>query len=113
MVKVEIMPSLEGEINKVFKAKSVEVFEYLKTLEVSPKKGKPLSRVGNIIIKELKYGSYRFYFITDAFQIRFLKIEELADLLLQFVRMSDKRTQQKTIDEIRKVLIDIGPQGFQ
>jgi|SRR3989338_2315758 len=112
MVKVEILPSLEEEINQVFRANAVEVFEFLKTLEQSPKKGKPLGSVGGIIIKELKYRNYRFYFITDAFKIRFLKIEELTDLLLQFVRMSDKRTQQKTINEIRNLLIVLGPQGF-
>ena len=113
MVKVEIMPSLEEEINRIFKGETIEILEFLKTLEQSPKKGKPIGRVGNIIIKELKYRSFRFYFITDAYQIRFLKIEELTDLLLQFVRMSDKKTQQKTIEEIRQVLLDLGPKGFR
>jgi len=109
---VEITPSLEVEINKRFKAKSVAIFKHLKTLESDPKKGKPLGRVGNIGIKELKYEGYRFYFITDAYQVRFFKEEELRDLLLRFVRMSDKNNQQKTIDEIREVLLKIGPEGF-
>ncbi|MFH1649164.1 MAG: hypothetical protein ABIA93_01300 [Candidatus Woesearchaeota archaeon] len=112
MAIVEIMPSLEAEIDKRFKAKSVEVLEFLKTLEHEPKKGKPLGRVGNIAIKELKYEGYRFYFITDAYQVRFFKEEELVDLLLRFVRMSDKRHQQDVIDEIREVLLKIGPKGF-
>jgi hypothetical protein len=38
--------------------------------------------------------------------------EKLADLLIRFVRMSDKKEQQKTIDEIREILIKIGPEGF-
>lgn len=113
MAVVEITAALEKEINKQFKAKSVEILQYLKTLEDQPKKGKPLGRVGNIAIKELKHEGYRFYFITDTYQVRFFKEDELIDLLLRFVRMSDKKSQQKTIEEIREVLLEIGPEGFE
>jgi hypothetical protein len=79
---------------------------------VQPKKGTTLGTVGGIVIKELKYEGFRFYFITDAHRVRFMEDKELIDLLLRFVRMSDKKTQQKTIDEIREVLITLGPKGF-
>ena len=36
----------------------------------------------------------------------------LTELLIRFVRMSDKKEQQKTISEIRKILINFGPDGF-
>jgi len=38
--------------------------------------------------------------------------EKLVDLLLRFVRMSDKNHQQETIDEIKQVLRTIGAGGF-
>ena len=37
----------------------------------------------------------------------------LKDLLIRFVRMSDKKHQQKTIDEIKKILIKIGQNEFE
>ncbi len=108
MARVEILPSLEEEINKKFKKESVTVFEFLKTLEKEPKKGKPLGVVGGIAIKELKYKSFRFYFIADAHKIQFLNKEELHNLLIRFVRMSNKKYQQENIDEIRKILLSTG-----
>ena len=49
----------------------------------------------------------RFYFIIDGYKLNFLSKEELIDLLMKFVRMSDKKSQQKTINEIREILIKI------
>ncbi len=68
------------------------------------KKGKGIGRVGNIAIKELKYKSFRFYFIVDAFRVRFYGTHELRDLLIKFIRMSDKNNQQKVINEVRDFL---------
>lgn len=112
MAKVIIMKSLEEEINKKFKGESVDIFELMYSLEQSPHKGKPLANVGGVVIKELKYKSFRFYFITDGFKIKCLYEKELADLLIKFVRMSDKKDQQKTIEEIKSVLRKIGENGF-
>ena len=98
MAKVKISDSLLNEIEKKFKGESHKVIDLLETLEENPKKGKFIAQVSGIVVKELKYESYRFYFITDNYKIRFLKIEDLKDLLIKFVRMSDKKTQQKTID---------------
>jgi len=96
-----------------FKKESIKVFELMKTLEDNPKKGKLLGSVGGIIIKELKYKSFRFYFIADGFKLKIFSKEELTDLLLKFVRMSDKNSQQKTINDIRKILLKIGPSVFE
>ena len=84
MAKVEIALSLFEEINKKFKQQSVEVLERLKSLESSPHKGKILGTVGGIVIKELKYESFRFYFITDGFKLKCMDQEKLVDLLFAF-----------------------------
>lgn len=112
MAKVIIISSLEDDINKRFKHQSVEIFELMLSLRDNPKKGKELGCVGGIVIKEIKYGVYRFYFITDGFKVKFLKSEELKDLMIKFVRMSDKDAQQKVIDEIKGVLRNLGTEGF-
>ena len=104
MAKVIITKGLEEEVNKRFKGQSVEVFELMLTLEDQPKKGKIVGVVGGIIIKELKYGVYRFYFITEGYKVKILKSDELRDLLIKFVRMSDKDRQEEVISEIKSVL---------
>ena len=112
MAKVIITKKLEAEINKTFKKESTKIFESMKNLEENPHKGKPVGQVSGILIKELKHGSYRFYFITDGFKIKMLQKEELTDLLIKFVRMSDKKSQQKVIDEIKIILRSLGEEGF-
>jgi alpha-acetolactate decarboxylase len=113
MAKVEITESLFIQIEKKFKHKSVEVLEHLKSLESSPKKGKILGTVGGILIKELKYEGFRFYFITDGFKLKYANKEEIIDLLLRFVRMSHKKHQQQTIEEIKHLLRTIGTEAFE
>ena len=113
MAKVEIIESLFYEINKRFKKESVTVLQHLKSLESSPSKGKLLGTIGGVVIKELKYKNFRFYFITDGFKLKYVDKENLVDLLLRFVRMSGKKYQQQTINEIKHVLYTLGPSGFE
>ncbi len=54
------------------------------SLKENSKKGKSLGCVGNILIKELRFKSFRFYFITNRYKIKLLKIEELSYLLIKF-----------------------------
>lgn len=112
MAKVEIIGSLAKEIQKKFKGESHKIVSLLRNLEENPHKGKFIGRAGIFTIKELKYKSFRFYFILDRFNINALSKEELIDLLIKFVRMSSKKYQQKTIDEIRNILLKIGVDGF-
>lgn len=112
MANVEIIYSLFEEIEKKFKEESHKIIDLLETLEENPKKGKLLESVGGIVIKEIKYKTFQFYFITDGYKLKFLKEEELTDLLLKFVRMSDKKYQPQIINEIKKILKTIGPKGF-
>lgn len=112
MIKVEILESLKSEVFKKFKGESKNIFKLMKSLEKNPQKGKILGSVSRIIIKELKYKGFRFYFITDGHKIKFLEAGDLQDLVMKFVRMSDKKNQQKIINEIKYVLRNLGENGF-
>ena len=112
MARVIITKKLEEEINKIFKKQSTEILESFKELEKTPHKGNIVGQVSGIVIKELKRENYRFYFITDGFKLKVLKQEELSDLLIKFVRMSNKKDQQKVIDNIKDILRNIGEEGF-
>ena len=112
MAKVIITKILEKEINKKFKSESIKILELMYSLKENPKKGKPIGCVGSILIKELKYESFRFYFLTDGYKIKLLKIEELNDSFIKFVAMSDKKSQQKVIDEIKTILKKFGTECF-
>jgi len=113
MVKIIIVESLEHEILKKFKEESSEIFDLIYTLKENPQKGKELGQISGIVIKELRYKSFRFYFITEGYKLKFISKEELSNLLIRFVRMSDKKSQQKTINEIKNVLRALGEEGFK
>ncbi len=112
MANVIIVERLKNEILKKFGGESNDVFGLMHTLKDNPKKGKSLGNVGKIVIKELKYKSHRFYFIADGFKIKFMGVDSLRHLIIRFVRMSDKKSQQKTINEIKHILKNMGEEGF-
>ena len=112
MANVVITKLLEEEINKRFKQESIKIFSLLCTLKENPKKGKEAGVIGNILIKEIKHNKFRFYFITDGYKLKVLKVQELKDIIIKFIRMSEKKNQQKTIEEIKKVLQNLGEEGF-
>ncbi len=55
---------------------------------------------------------FRFYYITDGHILKFASEDELAYLIIKFVRLSEKKDQQKIIDEIKNVLGSMGFEGF-
>jgi hypothetical protein len=112
MAIVRITKNLEKEINKRFRKESLKIIHHLYSLNENPTKGKELGAVGSSVIKEIKYKSFRFYFITKGHKLKILKAEELKDLLIKFVRMSNKKDQQKTINEIKIILRILGDEGF-
>jgi len=112
MAKVEIVRSLFEEIQKKFKGEAHKVIDLIESLESNPHKGKSLGSVGGMVIKEIRYKSLRFYFIANGYKLKFFDEQSLADMLIRFVRMSDKKDQQQTINEIRKILLNFGPKGF-
>ena len=113
MAKVEIVSSLFEEIQKKFKGEAHKVLDLMETLESNPRKGKLLGQMGGVVVKELKYRNFMFYFITDGHKLKLMDESKLIDLLIRFVRMSDKKEQQKTINEIKKILINFGSGGFK
>lgn len=109
MVKVIVTRELNKEIFKTFSLVEAKNIIYsLRVLEEQPKKGKLVGVVDKTVIKELKHGKYRFYCVTDGHMLHFGTTEELTHLLIKFVRMSDKKEQQKTINEIKEILKKIG-----
>ena len=112
-VEVIIVNPLANEIKKKFKEESHKIIELLESLEENPSKGKLLANVGGLLIKELKYKGFRFYFVVDGYKLKCYDEDELVNLLIRFVRMSNKKYQQKTINEIREVLRKIGAGGFK
>jgi len=112
MAKVMITVSLKEEILRKFKALSKKIFLQMKLLEKKPHKGKALGHVAEIVIKEVKYEKHRFYFITDGRILKFGTEEEIAGLLIKFVRLSDKKNQQKVINEIKGILKSFGFDRF-
>lgn len=113
MAEVIITKALVEEINKTFKGEAVRVFGLIYTLRGNPLKGKPVGNVSGIVIKEIRYKSFRFYFITEGFKLKVLGERELNNIFIKFVRMSDKKSQQKVIDEIKTILRKLGEEGFQ
>ena len=112
MAKVMIAEKLKDEILKKFKGDSYKIFKLMYSLQDNPKKGKLLGGVGGIVIKEIRYEGFRFYFITDGYKLKIMDESLLTDMLIRFVRMSDKKDQQETINEIRKILLNFGSKGF-
>ncbi len=112
MAKVSIAEALKDEILKKFKGESKLIFRQMYSLEQNPNKGKMLGQVGGIVIKELRYKSFRFYFITDGHKLKLIDESNLIEILIRFVRMSDKKDQQKTINEIKDILNKFGPGSF-
>ena len=113
MSKVIIVKSLLYEIKKTFsQSEANTILDLLYSLEKHPKKGKVLSSIGGVIIKEIKYKNMRFYFITDGFLLKVTTADALTTLLIKFVRMSTKKEQQKTINQIKHKLKSLGFDSF-
>lgn len=112
MAKVIIVESLENKILKKFKQESDDIFKLMYELRENPQKGKELGQVSGIVIKELRYKSFRFYFITDGFKVKFMQKSDLEDLVIKFIRMSGKKSQQRVINEIKNILRKFGQETF-
>jgi len=65
MARVEIVSSLAKKIKRKFKRESKKIIKLMRSLEENSNKGKRIGQVGGLTIKELKYKSFRLYFIID------------------------------------------------
>lgn len=113
MIKIKVLNSLRDEIIKTFKKQSVEVFNFIGTLKENPNKGTILGHVGPISIRELRFDTYRFYFILNGHELSLFNSNKLQELLIRFVRLSKKNDQQKVINEIKTILKKIGVNNFE
>ncbi len=112
MAEVIITNSLKKEIYKKFKEESKKIFKLINSLKTDPKKGKELGQVQGLLIKEIRYENFRFYFLVQGHLLKVLGIDDLKELIIKFVRMSNKKEQQKTIEEIKHILRSLGEKGF-
>ena len=112
MIKILVLNALRDEIYKTFKKDSLKVYAVIESLQENPHKGKVLGIVGNMSVRELRYRNFRIYFIIDSHKLILFSKNQIQDLLIRFVRMSDKNNQQKTIDEIKAILKQIGQKDF-
>ena len=104
MIHIKILKNLRDEIYKTFKGDSIKVYTLIKSLEKNPNKGDILGHVGIMSIRELKYDTFRFYFIVNGHELYLFNHAKLEELLITFVRMSKKKNQQRTINEITRIL---------
>ncbi|MFC1722885.1 hypothetical protein ACFL0V_01995 [Nanoarchaeota archaeon] len=108
MIKIIIVRSLRNELLKKLKKDSLKVYKLIGELKSNPNKGKSLGHVGHISIRELKYKTFRFYYILDGHKLNLFNRDQLKELLIKFIAMSKKNNQQETIDEIKAILKTIG-----
>ena len=114
MVKVFVTKRLEKEILKRLSSKEADtVFLAIASLEANPHKGDVLTNIGNIVVKELKHKSFRFYCVHSTQIMKTLTQEELQDEIIKFIAMSKKgKEQQEVIERIKKDLKKFGFEWF-
>ncbi len=107
MIRIIVLNSLRNEILKNLKKESSEVYDLMDQLKENPNKGKTLGLVGGMLIKELKFKTFRFYFVVNGNELILFNKGKLQDLLFRFIEMSKKNDQQHTIDRIKQTLREI------
>ena len=101
MVIVAVTEALDKELKKrLNRHEYLEVRTLFLSLKKSPYKGKLLHVLGTVVLKELKYKSFRFYFLTSHNLIKIIAKADLEKELVKFVRMSKKTDQARVIQEI-------------
>lgn len=107
MVIVQFTEGFEKELKKYLnKAEATTVVKNL--AKTQPTDGDYVALVANILLKERKIKSFRFYFVQDNKQIQFLSKEELKNRILKFIAISKKNNQQDVIDKLKDDLKKFG-----
>lgn len=75
-----------------------------KLSNTSPAEGNFITIISNIVIREKKLKTFRFYFIVDQEKKHILSKDELKDFLIKFVALSKKNNQQEIIDKLKEDL---------
>ncbi|MFT4312058.1 MAG: hypothetical protein ACMXYF_02415 [Candidatus Woesearchaeota archaeon] len=101
MVIVAITQDLDKELKKrLDKNTYYKIKDLFMSLKKDPYKGDVLHVLGNVILKEIKFKTFRFYFLTSNNLIKFVACNNLEKELIKFIRMSKKNDQQHVINDI-------------
>lgn len=79
-----------------------------KLAQTSPSDGDYVALVGNIVIREKRDKTFRFYFIVQNNVKHVITKEELSEMLVKFVALSKKNDQQNVIDKLKSDLQKFG-----
>lgn len=104
MARVIITRTLKERILKRFGGEAETIFSKMHRLGRTPKGGKALTKIGSLMLGEIRFRGYRFYYVTDAYKVKFLSVHELEDLIIRFVEYFDKKHQHKTIEKLKDAL---------
>lgn len=103
-VKVVILNSLRDEILKRLKGDAPKVYDLIEQLTRNHHKGKVIGHAGGCSIRELKYNSFRLYYIISLHKLILFDAGALRELLVEFIAMSKKHDQQHVINQITTML---------
>lgn len=107
MVIVDFTEGFEKELKKNLSKKNA-IDAVKKLMKTTPNEGDIIASIGNILLKEKRLNTFRFYFVQLQEGVRFLSKEELKEFLIRFIGLSKKNNQQKIIDKLKKQLQEFG-----
>jgi len=107
VVVVQFSKGFEKDLKK-YCSKTIAKKVVKKLIKTQLTDGKQVARITNVLIKECRMNTFRFYFIQDNTRIQYLSKNELANHILQFVAISKKNNQQEVIDKLKTDLQSFG-----
>lgn len=81
-----------------------------KLSSTSPSEGDFVAIISNIVIREKRLKSFRFYFIVKETKKHVITEQELKNLIIKFVALSKKNNQQQVINKLKE---DLNKFGFR
>ena len=104
---VRFTEGFEKELKKRL-SKTEARYVVLNLAKTKPTDGDFVSVVADVLLKEKRLKSFRFYFVQENQKIQFLSKEELKQHVLQFIALSKKNNQQDIIDKLKEDLKTFG-----
>lgn len=79
-----------------------------KLSQASPSEGDFVALIANIVIREKRLKTFRFYFISQENRKHIITKKELKEFIIKFVALSKKNNQQQVIDRLKDDLKRFG-----
>ena len=79
-----------------------------KLINTSVYEGDLITVIGNMVLKEKKHGSFRFYFIFRNDNMVLMTEQELRQKIILFIQISKKNNQQIVINKLKDDLKNTG-----